>query len=144
MITTEQYFGKSLVTPEIAVAAQDLLNKVNAFLEHWEGFAEGREPHMTSGYRSPEYNKTIKGAAPNSNHMSGKAIDISDSDKALAKFCLVKKQLLEDYGLWCEDPRTTKTWVHFQSVPPKSGNRFYIPSLGWAAKLTGPLTLESL
>lgn len=139
MITSERYFGKNIVSPDIAVAAQDLLNKVNAFLEHWD-----REAHMTSGYRSPEYNKTVKGAAPNSNHMSGKAIDISDSDKALAKFCLVKKQLLADYGLWCEDPRTTPTWVHFQSVPPKSGNRFYIPSLTWAAKITGPLTLESL
>lgn len=139
MITTERYFGKSLVTPEIAVAAQDLLNKVNAFLEHWD-----REAHMTSGYRSPEYNKTIKGAAPNSNHMSGKAIDISDSDKALAKFCIIKQQLLADYGLWCEDPRTTATWVHFQSVPPKSGKRFYIPSLSWAAKISGPLTVESL
>lgn len=139
MIKSEQYFGKNLVTPEIATAAQDLLQKVNAFLEHWD-----REPHMTSGYRSPEYNKTIKGAAPNSNHMSGKAIDISDSDKALAKFCVIKQQLLADYGLWCEDPRTTKTWVHFQSVPPKSGSRFYIPSLTWAAKITGPLTLESL
>ncbi|MGL5935265.1 MAG: D-Ala-D-Ala carboxypeptidase family metallohydrolase [Cetobacterium sp.] len=139
MITTDRYFGKQLVTPDIAVAAQDLLNKVNAFLEHW-----GREVQMTSGYRSPEYNKTIKGAAPNSNHMSGKAIDISDSDKALAKFCIIKKNLLADYGLWCEDPRTTPTWVHFQSIPPKSGNRFYIPSLTWATKLTGPLTLESL
>lgn len=139
MITTERYFGKNLVTPEIAAAAQDLLQKVNAFLEHWD-----REAHMTSGYRSPEYNKTIKGAAVNSNHMSGKAIDISDSDKALAKFCIIKQQLLADYGLWCEDPRTTPTWVHFQSVPPKSGKRFYIPSLSWAAKITGPLTLESL
>ena len=139
MITTDRYFGKHLVTPDIAVAAQDLLNKVNAFLEHWD-----REAHMTSGYRSPEHNKTIPNAAPDSKHMSGKAIDISDSDKALAKFCFIKQQLLVDYGLWCEDPRCTSTWVHFQSVPPKSGNRFYIPSLTWAAKLTGPLTLESL
>ncbi|MGL5936028.1 MAG: D-Ala-D-Ala carboxypeptidase family metallohydrolase [Cetobacterium sp.] len=139
MITTTQYFGKSLVESDIAVAAQDLLNKVNAFLEHWD-----RDAHMTSGYRSPEYNKTIKGAAPNSNHMAGKAIDISDSDKALAKFCVSHEQMLNQYGLWCEDPRTTPTWVHFQSVPPKSGKRFYIPSLSWAAKITKPLALEDL
>lgn len=138
MITTEHYFGKELGTAKIAVAAQDLLNKVNAFLKHWDG-----DPHMTSGYRSPEHNKKI-GGARNSKHMSGHAIDIFDPDKRLAKFCLQHKELLDEHGLYCEDMRCTKNWVHFQSVPPTSGSRFFIPSVAWATKLTGPLTMESL
>lgn len=138
MITSQTYFGHSVVNAKIGVAAQDLLNKVNAFLEHYD-----REVHMTSGYRDPAHNKKI-GGATSSKHMSGQAIDIHDPDKELAKFVFAKQQLLADYGLYCEDMRCTRNWVHFQNVPPKSGNRFFVPSLDWAKKLSGPLTLESL
>lgn len=138
MITTAQYFGRETVNEDIAANAKGLLEKVNALLEHYEG-----EVKMTSGYRSPEHNKSI-GGARSSKHMSGEAIDIFDPSKALAKFVFTKQQLLADYGLYCEDIRCTKNWVHFQSKAPKSGSRFFIPSLAWAAKLNGPLTLESL
>lgn len=139
MITSEQYFGQNLVNEDIAKNAKVLLEKVNAFLEHWDG-----EPKMTSGFRSPAYNASVPGAAKNSKHMSGEAVDIFDPDKRLAKFVFTKQQLLKEYGLYCEDMRCTKNWVHFQSKPPRSGSRFFIPSLQWAAKLNGPLTLESL
>ena len=144
MITTEQYFGKELVSPEIADNAKILLLKVNTFLELYSKAHGDREVKMTSGFRSPEYNKTIPNAAPNSKHMSGQAVDIFDGDKELARFCLQKVRLLEEYGLFCEDMRCTRNWVHFQSIPPRSGSRFFIPTLKWAARLKGPLTLESL
>lgn len=137
MITSAQYFGQNLVNDEIAKNAKDLLEKVNAFLEHYGDVV------MTSGYRNPEHNKKI-GGARSSKHMSGDAVDIFDPDKRLARFVFTKQQLLKEYGLYCEDMRCTKNWVHFQSKPPKSGSRFFIPSLAWAAKLSGPLTLESL
>jgi uncharacterized protein YcbK (DUF882 family) len=35
---------------------------------------------ITSAYRSPEYNKTLKNASPNSAHLLGKAVDISVKD----------------------------------------------------------------
>jgi len=138
MITSETYFGKEIVDPKIADNAKNLLEKVNAFLEHFQGQAK-----MTSGYRSPEHNKKI-GGARSSKHMSGEAIDIYDLDKSLAKFCVLKAELLAQYGLYCEDPRCTRNWVHFQSVPPRSGSRFFIPSLEWAKKISGPLTVEAL
>lgn len=138
MIASETYFGKETVDAKTAVQAQDLLNKVNAFLEHCPG-----EHKMTSGYRSPEHNAKI-GGAKLSNHMTGNAIDIYDPDKSLARFVFQKAQLLSDHGLYCEDMRCTRNWVHFQNVAPRSGMRFFIPSLEWAKKLTGPLTLESL
>lgn len=139
MFTTEQYFKGAAVSTDIARNAEILLLKVNTFLEQWGG-----EKRMVSGYRSPAYNKTIKNAAPNSKHMAGLAIDVADYDKSLAVLCIEKEHLLAEYGLWCEDMRATKNWVHFQSVPPVSGKRFYIPNLEWAKKLTGPLTKESL
>lgn len=37
----------------------------------------GRQLNVNSGYRSPEYNATLRGAAKNSYHMQGMAMDIS-------------------------------------------------------------------
>lgn len=36
----------------------------------------GKPVHLNSGYRSPEYNKTLKNASPRSQHCHGKAADI--------------------------------------------------------------------
>lgn len=36
----------------------------------------GKPVHLNSGYRSPEYNATIKNASPHSQHCAGKAADI--------------------------------------------------------------------
>ena len=60
-------------------------------------------------------------------HLIGAAADIADRDKSLAKFCFDNVQLLEDVGLWVEDPTYTHSWCHLQIYPPKSGNRFFKP-----------------
>ena len=36
----------------------------------------GKPVHINSGYRSPEYNATVKNASPHSQHCAGKAADI--------------------------------------------------------------------
>lgn len=36
----------------------------------------GKPVHINSGYRSPEYNATLKNASPRSQHCNGKAVDI--------------------------------------------------------------------
>lgn len=36
----------------------------------------GKPVHLNSGYRSPEYNATLKNASPRSQHCNGKAADI--------------------------------------------------------------------
>lgn len=134
MITSETYFGAELVDETIARNAAVLLSRVNTLLARL-----GDDYKMTSGYRTPLHNARINGA-PRSHHMSGKAIDISDNSRELAKACILHQGWLEELGLWCEDPRATKNWVHFQSVPPRSGARFFIPTEEWAKKLTTPLT----
>jgi uncharacterized protein YcbK (DUF882 family) len=93
--------------------------------------AYGKPMVVTSGYRTLQHHLEIysrKGIHPpkvpmQSNHLSGRAVDIFDPDGALMKFCLNNVELLERAGLWCE--AGTDTWVHFQTIAPKSGRRFF-------------------
>jgi hypothetical protein len=62
-----------------------------------------------------------------SNHLFGRAVDFADGDGKLKKWILANIKLMEEIGLYMEDFAATKTWVHFQINPPKSGNRFFKP-----------------
>jgi hypothetical protein len=61
--------------------------------------------------------------------MLGKAVDIRDVQTTLQLWLKTPAGLkaLEDNGLYVEDFKYTKTWVHLQTVVPKSNNRFFIP-----------------
>ncbi len=109
-------------TEEVTSNAEKLATKLNALLKVF-----AKERVLTSGYRPGAINARIKGAAKASNHMLGRAADIEDTDKKLAKFCLSNLKLLEELELWMEDPGHTKTWVHLQTVPPRSGIRVFKP-----------------
>lgn len=68
--------GKNLIK-------QELIDKLDALREDF-----GQPIIVTSGYRSPEYNKKI-GGAPNSTHMQGIAADITARDlDRLYELCL--------------------------------------------------------
>lgn len=90
---------------------------------------------VTSGLRDIEKHKEIyrKKGIPEedipmgSKHLSGEAIDILDRDGSLADWVSKNVSVLKKAGLWCERMDYTHGWVHFQIVPPKSGNRFFIP-----------------
>lgn len=86
---------------------------------------------VSSGLRSQALqNKLIEQGKTNahkSNHLIGKAVDIFDPGEKLAKWCLDNLSILERIGLWCEDFRYTKGWVHFQTCPPPSGVRIFKP-----------------
>ena len=95
---------------------------------------------VTSGYRSMQEHKRIyseiaakkgidffKMKIPlGSKHLSGQAVDISDPDGSLHKFCKNHEWMLEDVGLWCEEKDGEKR-VHFQTIAPNSGKRFFYP-----------------
>jgi hypothetical protein len=129
-----QYLGDPSVTMHMVANAADLLARVNAIYEYAK--ADGCEmpdnPDTQSGvsgqghggYRAP--NCTV--GATNSTHRNAQVIDRYDPSRKFASWCMAHQNLLRDHGLYMEDPRWTKTWVHLQSVPPKSGNRVYIPS----------------
>jgi len=85
--------------------------------------------HVSSGWRPPSVNANTQGAAPNSKHMTGQAIDIYDPDGDLDNWLITDSGLkaLEDLGLWIEHPLATKGWSHLQIIPPGSRHRVYFP-----------------
>lgn len=99
------------------------LNKVRA--------AWGQPMTVTSGLRDAAQQanliKSGQSTATRSKHLVGMAADISDPDGALAAWLFKNVKVLEEAGLWCEDPASTHGWVHFQISPPNSGNRFFKP-----------------
>lgn len=118
-ITLEQHLmGRektyaSELTQEIINNINDLLDKVNCLL--FELKVETAK--VSSGWRPAAINAATNGAAKKSLHMTGKAIDILDNkDQSLAYLILSRPELLKNYGLWIEDPASTKgkntNWVH--------------------------------
>lgn len=105
---------------------QILLQRMNELRDAW-----AKPMIITSGLRSDEKQLQLvsegKSKALFSNHLAGAACDVLDKKGLLGKWCLKNGDLLRRIGLWCEHPEYTKGWVHFQILPPKSGNRFFIP-----------------
>jgi hypothetical protein len=78
--------------------------------------AYGSRMIPTSGYRPGHFNRMAKGAAQSA-HLTCEACDVADPTGELAKWCLANLAMLEQAGLWIEDPAHTKGWVHFQTRP---------------------------
>lgn len=131
-----EYFMKSInsgckeedFTSEIILNVRELIKRITSL---------GYEPPMyfSSCLRSKDVHKRIyteKGVPENkipwgSKHLSGQAADVADPDGKLADWLMINDKKVEESRLWVEHPDFTKGWVHFQSVPPKSGKRFFIP-----------------
>lgn len=113
-------------TPMIDQNLHELCRRLNIVRE-----AFNKPMIVTSGLRSEKQQEELikagKSSALKSKHLTGHAADIQDLDGSLAKWCLENVKVLEQAGLWIEQPAYTHGWVHFQSVPPRSGNRFFVP-----------------
>lgn len=79
---------------------------------------------IRSGWRSLAYNRKI-GGAMRSQHILGNAIDLSGNDIAL--YLQLHQDILEEFDLYIEDPKSTFSWCHIQQVPPKSLKRVFLP-----------------
>ncbi len=129
MITKDEYYAgryetyKDDLTEQIDDNVDDLLARVNQVRT-----AYGKPMTVSSGWRPATINSMVKGAAPKSNHIIGCAIDIADYDGKLWAWCMDNLALITKAGLYLEDKRWTKTWVHFQSVQPASGKRIFAPN----------------
>jgi len=89
--------------------------------------------YVTSGWRPKSINSSV-GGAPNSLHIYGLAIDISDPDKSIGQWCVQNIETLSEIGIWMESLIKThasdtpeERWIHWQVQPPKSGNRIFLP-----------------
>ena len=128
MITLAEYLmGRDLkfaCSTEVLQNASQVVTRTNELKELYGGLDEG----VASGWRPSAVNDATCNAAKTSTHITGQALDTRDTHRVFAKWCLQNLDKLEAIGLWMEDPRWTPTWVHLQTVPPKSGKRVYIPS----------------
>ena len=127
MITVAQYLGQHLqghemeLTEDIKANAAIICGRANQLIA-----AFGVDRELRSGWRPAAVNHSV-GGATRSKHMLGQAVDIEDNDGALDEFCKRNIGLLEQLGLWLEDGAATPSWCHIQCIPPRSGNRFFIP-----------------
>lgn len=109
------------LTEEMEANLIKLMKALNPIRE-----AYGKVLTITSGYRTPAGNAAA-GGAKKSNHMLCLACDFKDTDGKFAAWCLENLALLEEHGVYIESPEHTKGWLHMQIVPPRSGNRVFIP-----------------
>jgi len=127
MITVDQYLGQHLqghemeLTEDIKANAAIICGRANQLIA-----AFGVDRELRSGWRPAAVNHSA-GGAMRSKHMLGQAVDIEDNDGRLDKFCKQNIGLLEQLELWLEDGASTPSWCHIQCIPPRSGNRFFIP-----------------
>lgn len=106
-----------------------LLSRVNEIREAW-----GKPMAVTSGLRDMADHMRIYAAKGitdpahipmKSKHLFGQAVDVFDPDLELTQWLKDNPEHLEDAMLWCEEGN--KNWVHFQILPPGSGNRWFLP-----------------
>lgn len=135
MITLDEYFNHwkanyghvkvdlNQLTEEMRISAAETVAAANRLLER---FGEPSRD-LTSGWRPEEVNARVTGAAKRSQHTRCCAIDIADPDGDLDNWCMEHRDVLVDLGLYLEHPSATNGWCHVQIVPPRSGNRVFLP-----------------
>lgn len=162
MITHDSYFkGRdkqyaSELRPEIINNAEYTIKTINKLLLACFDDTGIMFDQCNSGWRPLEVNAMTANSGKASYHIKARAIDIADGDgtktleenpRILARWTMANERLLEKLGLWCEDPRWTARynevhkewfcWVHYQTLPPGSGKKFYIPTA--TPPITAPL-----
>lgn len=65
--------------------------------------------------------------AARSLHKQGLAVDRYDPAGEIDAWCLNNLPALERCGIWVESPSKTIGWSHWQCLPPRSGNRVFLP-----------------
>lgn len=111
---------------ELDATTQDNLEKLAEKVSVLEG-AYGQPFTVTSGFRTKEEQQKINPPVKRSCHLTGEAVDISDTTGEIWTWLVDNMDLLIDLGVYLESRTWTPRWVHLQSKAPKSGNRIFIP-----------------
>lgn len=141
MITVDDYFmGRReqyplALTPDIERNAARTVAVANALLSRAMGSGVHLETNpktgspVNSGWRPPAVNAATAGAAPNSKHMTGQAVDLYDPNGDIDAWLMTDggQQAMAEVGVWIEAPESTPGWSHWQIVPPGSGRRVFHP-----------------
>lgn len=116
-------------TEEIQDNGAETVMRINRLMDMYvadTGFV--RLETWASGWRPEGVNAKTANSASHSKHITAQAGDVRDPVRLFARWCNSRLDELELCELWMEDGRWCPSWVHLQTVPPKSGNRIYIPS----------------
>lgn len=131
MIYPQEILNDRECPEELEKNLLDLLIKMNKVRDAW-----GKPMTVSSGWRSKgdqlriykEKGITDPAKIPmRSKHFFCQAVDIYDPKRELQKWIKENIKLVEEIGLWMEDFSATPNWVHFQTVPPASNKRFFLP-----------------
>lgn len=107
--------------------ATKLLKATNSLLGELLGSEAGRtEVALSSGWRPKRYAREI-GLSPRSNHCFGRALDMIDLGNKFYHKIELNLELLVRRGMAMEHVSATPTWLHLQSVLPRSGNTIFYP-----------------
>jgi hypothetical protein len=131
MLLLGDYFKRQGVTitgydKALELNATPLLLAVDALVAVYNATTKrSYTPRITSGFRTPEINASIAGAAPKSLHMKAQAVDLEDHDGKFDEWLITDagQAMLKRIGLWMEHPKATPRWCHLQSVPQPSYTR---------------------
>jgi hypothetical protein len=140
-ITLADYLmGRDAIYPldftlEVKANSEKTVKLVNSLLAVMEAEGMTFEAHpvsqslVSSGWRPPQINRQVKGAAPKSKHMTGEAVDLYDPEGDIDNFLMSGQgqRVLASLGLYIEHPSATKSWSHIQIVPPRSQQRVFYP-----------------
>ena len=134
MITLKELLTSPCDNKEHLENLEELLVKLNQLRA-----AYGKPLRVTSGLRDIQKHLAIYAAKGitdqskipmKSNHLYGKGADlvpIEDDIGHLHDFINNNVKLMEEIGLYFEAFEYSPQWLHCQSVPPKSGKRFFKP-----------------
>lgn len=134
MITLKELLTSKCDNKEHLENLEELLVKLNHLRS-----AYGKPLRVTSGYRSMQRHLAIYAAKGitdqskipmQSRHLYGFSADlvpIEDDIKHLHDWINQNVKLMEEIGLYFEAFEYSPQWLHCQSVPPKSGKRFFKP-----------------
>lgn len=112
---------------KIQANAADLVKKVNTIFSQIDKLKPLKtNPLITSGWRPSAYNKEIGGTLY-SNHQKGLAIDIQDIGNYYWDILNNNLSILKEKGMAMEHKKATPTWLHLQTVLPRSGNTIFMP-----------------
>lgn len=103
------------LTEEMRKDAQVTVDRANELLERF-----GKARGITSGWRPVAVNALVPGAAPHSNHVRCRAVDIADPGNELDSWINAHPEVLDDLDLWREAPVGTSGWCHVQIVQFRS------------------------
>ncbi len=118
-------------TPDVIAELLTTYTRVKIVEAKWIAFGGAPGFVATSGLRSPAFQLDLvmagQSTAIKSKHITGQACDIQDPDNKLKEWLITEPSILEDSQLWCEHWTACNGWCHFQTVPPKSGHRWFFP-----------------